>query len=138
MRRVLLAAALTAGLAGTAHAVEGMWQPAQFPKIAETLKQHGLKLDPAKLTDLTAYPMGAIDSLGGCTASFVSPDALIVTNHHCGYGALQYNSTPQKNLIVDGFLAKTQAEELQGSTRMQTARCVSPSATCRAWHHVMA
>jgi len=119
MRRVLLAVALTASLAGTAHAVEGMWQPAQLPKIADTLKQHGLKLDPAKLTDLTAYPMGAIVSLGGCTASFVSPDALIVTNHHCGYGALQYNSTPQKNLIVDGFLAKTQAEELQGSPDMR-------------------
>jgi len=119
MRRVLLAAALTAGLAGTAHAVEGMWQPAQLPKIADTLKQHGLKLDPAKLTDLTAYPMGAIVSLGGCTASFVSSDALIVTNHHCGYGALQYNSTPQKNLIVDGFLAKTPAEELQGSPDMR-------------------
>jgi hypothetical protein len=119
MRRVLLAAALTAGLAGTAHAVEGMWQPAQLPKIADTLKQHGLKLDPGKLTDLTAYPMGAIVSLGGCTASFVSSDALIVTNHHCGYGALQYNSTPQKNLIVDGFLAKTPAEELQGSPDMR-------------------
>jgi hypothetical protein len=119
MRRVLLAAALTAGLTATAHAVEGMWQPAQLPKIADTLKQHGLKLDPAKLTDLTAYPMGAIVSLGGCTASFVSYDALIVTNHHCGYGALQYNSTPQKNLIVDGFLAKTPAEELQGSPDMR-------------------
>ncbi|OOG41910.1 S46 family peptidase [Rhodanobacter sp. C05] len=119
MRRVLLAAALTAGLAGTAHAVEGMWQPAQLPKIADTLKQHGLKLDPKTLTDLTAYPMGAIVSLGGCTASFVSPDGLIVTNHHCGYGALQYNSTPQKNLIVDGFLAKTRADELQGSPDMR-------------------
>ena len=119
MRRVLLAAALLAGLAGTAHAVEGMWQPAQLPKIADTLKQHGLKLDPATLTDLTAYPMGAIVSLGGCTASFVSPDGLIVTNHHCGYGALQYNSTPQKNLIVDGFLATTKADELQGSPDMR-------------------
>ncbi|OOG63394.1 dipeptidyl-peptidase 7 [Rhodanobacter sp. B04] len=119
MRRVLLAAALLAGLAGTAHAVEGMWQPAQLPKIADTLKQHGLKLDPVTLTDLTAYPMGAIVSLGGCTASFVSPEGLIVTNHHCGYGALQYNSTPQKNLIVDGFLAKTRADELPGSPDMR-------------------
>lgn len=39
MRRVLLAAALTAGLASTAHAVEGMWQPAQLPKIADNLLQ---------------------------------------------------------------------------------------------------
>ncbi|WP_199098455.1 S46 family peptidase [Dyella sp. ASV21] len=119
MRRLVLAAALSAGLISSAHAVEGMWQPAQLPSIAATLKQHGLKLDPNTLTDLTAYPMGAIVSLGGCTASFVSPQGLVVTNHHCAYGALQYNSTPQKNLIVDGFLAKTHAEELPGDPNMR-------------------
>ena len=119
MRLKTMGLAIAMLLAPAAHAVEGMWQPAQLPKIANTLKQHGLKLDPAKLTDLTAYPMGAIVSLGGCTASFVSPDGLIVTNHHCGYGALQYNSTPQKNLIVDGFLARTKADELQGSPDMR-------------------
>lgn len=112
MRRVLLASALTAGLAGTAHAVEGMWQPAQLPKIADTLKEHGLKLDPARLADLTGYPLGAIVSLGGCTASFVSPEGLVVSNHHCVYGALQLNSTPEHNLIDKGFLAKTHADEL--------------------------
>ena len=119
MRRLALAAALAAGLVPAAHAVEGMWQPAQLPKIAGTLKQHGLKLDPASLTDLTAYPMGAIVSLGGCTASFVSTDGLIVTNHHCGYGALQYNSTRDKNLIEQGFLAKNLGEELPGSPDMR-------------------
>lgn len=119
MRRLALATALAAGLVPAAHAVEGMWQPAQLPKIAGTLKQHGLKLDPSTLTDLTAYPMGAIVSLGGCTASFVSPDGLVVTNHHCGYGALQYNSTKEKNLIEQGFLAKTVAEELPGSPDMR-------------------
>ncbi len=119
MRRLVLAAAVSVGLISSAHAVEGMWQPAQLPKIAGMLKQHGLKLDPKSLTDLTAYPMGAIVSLGGCTASFVSPDGLVVTNHHCGYGALQYNSTPQKNLIVDGFLAKNFSEELPGDPNMR-------------------
>ncbi|HYK89089.1 MAG TPA: S46 family peptidase, partial [Acidobacteriota bacterium] len=53
-----------------------------------------------------------IVSLGGCTASFVSPDGLIVTNHHCVTGGLQFNSTPQRNLLRDGFLAKTRSEEL--------------------------
>ena len=47
--------------------------------------------------------MGAIVSLGGCTASFVSPDGLIVTNHHCVTGGLQFNSTPQRNLLKDGY-----------------------------------
>ncbi|TBR38830.1 MULTISPECIES: S46 family peptidase [Dyella] len=119
MRRLVLAAAVSVGLISSAQAVEGMWQPAQLPTIAGMLKQHGLKLDPKSLTDLTAYPMGAIVSLGGCTASFVSPDGLVVTNHHCGYGALQYNSTPQKNLIVDGFLAKNFSEELPGDPNMR-------------------
>ncbi|HET9991269.1 MAG TPA: S46 family peptidase, partial [Kofleriaceae bacterium] len=52
-----------------------------------------------------------IVSLGGCTASFVSSEGLIVTNHHCVQGALQLNSTPDKNLVENGFLAKTKAEE---------------------------
>ncbi|WP_133950244.1 S46 family peptidase [Rhodanobacter sp. TND4FH1] len=112
MRRLLLAAAVCVGLISSAHAVEGMWQPAQLPTIAATLQQHGLKLDPKTLTDLTAYPMGAIVSLGGCTASFVSPEGLVVSNHHCVYGALQLNSTPENNLIEKGFLAKTMADEL--------------------------
>jgi len=112
VRRLLLAAAVSVGLISSAHAVEGMWQPAQLPGIAATLQQHGLKLDPKTLTDLTAYPMGAIVSLGGCTASFVSPEGLVVSNHHCVYGALQLNSTPENNLIEKGFLAKTKADEL--------------------------
>ncbi len=102
-------AALTCSIA---HADEGMWQPSQLPALAGTLKERGLALDPKTLSDLTADPMDAIVSLGFCTASFVSPDGLVVTNHHCGYGALQYNSTPQKNLINDGFLAHTPDEEL--------------------------
>jgi hypothetical protein len=112
VRRLLLAAAVSVGLISSAHAVEGMWQPAQLPGIAATLQQHGLKLDPKTLTDLAAYPMGAIVSLGGCTASFVSPEGLVVSNHHCVYGALQLNSTPENNLIEKGFLARTKADEL--------------------------
>ena len=112
MRRLLLAAAVSVGLISSADAVEGMWQPVQLPGIAATLQQHGLKLDPKSLTDLTAYPMGAIVSLGGCTASFVSPQGLVVSNHHCVYGALQLNSTAENNLIENGFLAKTRADEL--------------------------
>ena len=56
--------------------------------------------------------MGAVVSLGGCTASFVSPQGLIVTNHHCVYGSLQFNSTPERNLIADGFLAEELSDEL--------------------------
>lgn len=96
-----------------AHAGEGMWVPQQLPEIAAPLKQAGLKLDPKRLADLTGDPMGAVVSLGGCTASFVSPQGLVITNHHCAYGAIQLNSTPEKNLMVDGFNAARRDQELQ-------------------------
>ena len=113
MRLSILAAAITlAGFLGSAAAGEGMWVPQQLPEIAGPLKKAGLELPPEQLADLTGDPMGAIVSLGGCTASFVSPQGLVVTNHHCAYGGLQLNSTPQKNLIETGFNAATRADEL--------------------------
>ncbi len=89
-----------------------MWVPQQLPEIAGPLRTAGLKLDPKQLSDLTGDPLGAVVSLGGCTASFVSPQGLVATNHHCAYGAIQLNSTPQKNLMRDGFNAASNAEEL--------------------------
>ena len=88
--------------------------PQQIPELAARLKAMGFTGDPKSFADLTGQPMGAIVSLGGCTASFVSPDGLIVTNHHCVTGQLQFNSTPQQNLLQDGYLAKTREQELSG------------------------
>ncbi len=93
-------------------AEEGMWMPQQIPELSAKLKALGFKGDSKAFADLTGQPMGAIVSLGGCTASFVSPDGLIVTNHHCVTGGLQFNSTPKRNLLKDGYLAKTRDEEL--------------------------
>jgi hypothetical protein len=106
----LLAAAVLAATA--AHADEGMWMPKQLPQIAKPLKAGGLAMDPAKLKELTDFPMGAVVSLGGCTASFVSPQGLVVTNHHCAYGSIQYNSKPDRDLLKSGFYAQTLADEL--------------------------
>ncbi|RZJ02330.1 MAG: S46 family peptidase, partial [Rubrivivax sp.] len=106
----LLAAAALA--ATTAHADEGMWMPKQLPQIAKSLKAGGLALDPAKLSDLTAFPMGAIVGLPGCTGSFVSAQGLVVTNHHCAYGSIQYNSKPERDLLKQGFYAATLGDEL--------------------------
>ncbi|MDT8998439.1 S46 family peptidase [Paucibacter sp. APW11] len=97
---------------GLAQANEGMWMPQQLPQIAKDLKATGLAIDPASLSKLTEFPMGAIISLGGCTASFVSPQGLVVTNHHCAYGSIQYNSTPVRDLLKKGFLAQSLEEEL--------------------------
>ena len=98
-----------------AAADEGMWQPHQLKELKEILQQKGLALDPEKMTDLDQFPMNAIISLGGCTASFVSPEGLVLTNHHCAYGSIQYNSTEENNLLENGFVAKTKQEELQAA-----------------------
>src|SRR5688572_7025968 len=123
MRITVLAAAIAmvatgfvgAAVVGTAVAGEGMWVPQQLPEIAGPLKKAGLKLDPKQLADLTGFPMGAVVSLGGCSASFVSPQGLVVTNHHCVYNSLQHNSTPQRNLLTNGFLARNMTDEIQAA-----------------------
>jgi hypothetical protein len=109
MKKTLIALAI---LSTAAHADEGMWMPQQLPQVAKQLKAAGLKLDPSKLTQLTEFPMGAIVSLGGCSASFVSPQGLVATNHHCVYNSVAHNSTPQNDLLANGFLAKTFADEV--------------------------
>ena len=96
---------------GAAHADEGMWMPSQLPQLAKQLKAAGFKGNPADLADLTRHPMSAVVSIGGCTASFVSPQGLAVTNHHCALGAIQLNSTAERNLIQDGFIAASMADE---------------------------
>ena len=112
MRHTVLATAIALAGMGTAVAGEGMWVPQQLPEIAGPLKKAGLKLSAKQLSDLTGDPLGAVVSLGGCTAGFVSPQGLVATNHHCAYGAIQLNSTPEKNLIRDGFYAATPGAEL--------------------------
>ncbi|WP_032096421.1 MULTISPECIES: S46 family peptidase [unclassified Alteromonas] len=109
-----------AGAALHVNAKEGMFTPEQLPSIASELKQTGLAIPAESINDLTAFPMGAIVSLGGCSASFVSDKGLAVTNHHCARGSVQYNSTPENNYLEDGFLAKQMNEELPAApgTRM--------------------
>ena len=114
MRLRLLSVSVLAAMAAVPAALagEGMWVPQQLPQIAGPLAKAGLKLAPEQLADLTGDPMGAVVALGGCTASFVSPNGLVATNHHCAYGAIQLNSTPENNLIRNGFNAPTTADEL--------------------------
>jgi hypothetical protein len=112
MKRLSFALGVVVALAVTARGDEGMWMPQQIPALAERLKALGFAGNANSFADLTGFPMGAIVSLGGCSASFVSPDGLIVTNNHCVQGALQFNSRPDRNLMVNGYLARTRADEL--------------------------
>ena len=91
----------------------GMWLPSQLalPIHVEALRAMGAKLDAKALTDPLADPLNAVVTLGFCTGSFISPDGLMITNHHCAQEALDRNSTKEQNLIENGFLAKVQTDE---------------------------
>ena len=114
-RWIVLAFVLSLVLA--AGADDGMWMPHQMKAL--NLKELGLKMDPGDLykTDGTGL-MSAVVNLGGGTGEFVSPEGLVLTNHHVAYGAVQRASSKEKDYITDGFLAMTRGEEIpaQGYT----------------------
>jgi hypothetical protein len=113
--RTFFSILLIALFSSVAAAGDGMWLPSQLPAIADRLEAAGLETDPNRFADLTGHPMGAIVSLGGCSASFVSPEGLVATNHHCAYGSIQFNSTEDNNLLENGFLAASTSDELPAS-----------------------
>ena len=112
---IVTATLVVVGSAVEAGAAEGMWLPSQTHAIAAPMRAAGLQLDPPTLGDLNRPPLTAIVSLGGCSAAFLSPYGLIVTNHHCVYDSLQYNSKPGLDYLTDGFLAATLGDELPAS-----------------------
>jgi len=106
----LAALALAAGTALAAHADEGMWLPAQLPEIAGPLREAGFRGDPAELADLTRPPLNAVVRVGGGTGAFVSGDGLLLTNHHVAFGVIQYNSSPERDLIANGYTAADRSQ----------------------------
>ncbi len=119
LSKLCIAIALSCIGVTQAYAVEGMWQPQQLQELADDVRAKGLELDPKTLGNLDAFPLNAVVGLGFCTASFVSPMGLVVTNHHCAYGTIQFNSKPERNLLKDGFLARTIGEELPGEPTLR-------------------
>lgn len=93
---------------------EGQWLPTQVREMDwEGLQRRGMKLSK----DEFWHPdrggvLSATVQIDGCTASFVSADGLLVTNHHCGFGAVSELSTPERNLLELGYAAAERADEL--------------------------
>jgi hypothetical protein len=90
-----------------AKAEEGMWTFDKFPSKAVATK-YGFSPSQAWLDRVR---MASLRIEGGCSASFISPDGLVLTNHHCVSECIQQLSTPQQNFVETGFSAKTAAEE---------------------------
>jgi hypothetical protein len=92
---------------------EGMFMPDKIGTIAG-LKKRGLKISPQEIYNPAGGGLSeAVIRLSiGCTAEFVSPDGLILTNHHCGFDALVANSSPGKDLVENGFRTDGRAGEI--------------------------
>ena len=93
-------------------AEEGMWTFDNFPAKAVATK-YGFTPSPAWLDHVRS---SSLRIAGGCSASFISPQGLVMTNHHCVVDCVQALSTPQLNLVETGFTAQTAAEERKCDT----------------------
>lgn len=113
-RELALATAFALGLgAAPARADEGQWKPEQIRELDENkLKSLGLAIEPSKVWNGKGGLLRAAVNLSGCSASFVSERGLIASNHHCAYRAVQGQSTPEKDLLKNGFVAKSPGDEL--------------------------
>jgi len=97
------------------HADEGMWMLNRLDDANwKRMRELGFQLDPVQLYD-TIQPSlkdAVVIFGGGCTGITVSDQGLIFTNHHCGYGAIQSQSTVEHNYLRDGFVAQSLEEEI--------------------------
>jgi hypothetical protein len=90
---------------------EGMYPISEIHKL--NLRAKGFKIDPKELYNPKGVSLiDAIVQVGGCTGSFVSNEGLVISNHHCAFGAVQAASTKEKDYITDGLLARTREEEI--------------------------
>jgi hypothetical protein len=109
-----------------AWSAEGKWTPEQVLQLDPAwLKQQGLQIPPGRLWDANRGEglLSGVVSTGGCSAAFISPTGLFLTNHHCLFAIIQEHSTPQRDLITNGFLARNRSDEL----RSKTARVAIPA-----------
>jgi len=99
-----------------AEADEGMWLLPLIQELnIETMQQMGLQLTADQIYNINASSLkdavGALDH-GSCTAELISPEGLLLTNHHCGFDEIQYHSSVEHDYLTNGFWAMTREEEL--------------------------
>jgi len=98
------------------HADEGMWLLSLIGQVnMDEMTEMGLQLTAEQIYSINQASLkdavGALDG-GSCTAELVSPDGLLLTNHHCGYGEIQNHSSLEHDYLKNGFWAMTRDEEL--------------------------
>jgi hypothetical protein len=115
MKKILtFTLAFLLGFQFLAKADEGMWIPMLINNNIVEMQKMGLKLNAEDIYSVNHSSLkDAIVIFGrGCTGEIVSPEGLLFTNHHCGYGSIQKVSTPEANYLEDGFWAMSKEEEI--------------------------
>ncbi len=102
-------------IALTSKADEGMWLPQLLNAMnIKDMKKNGLKLTAEQIYSVNKSSLkdAIVQFGGGCTAEIVSNEGLMITNHHCGYSAIAYHSTVEKDYLTKGFWAMNKQEEI--------------------------
>ncbi|MGM0408306.1 MAG: S46 family peptidase, partial [Bacteroidota bacterium] len=115
MRRLKFSIFFVLFIIGSLTAKEGMWIPLLLEKynLAE-MQEMGFKLSARDIYDVNNASMkDAVAVFGrGCTSEMISPEGLLITNHHCGYRQIQSHSTVENDYLTNGFWAMNRDEEL--------------------------
>lgn len=119
MRKFLCVSLLLVGISFSAVADEGMWLMPYLEKMnIKDMNAKGFKLSAKDIYNLNgdALKDAIVIFGGGCTGEVISDKGLVLTNHHCGYGAIQSHSTVQNDFLKNGFWATSFAEEIPSPT----------------------
>lgn len=97
-----------------ARADEGMWLPSLISQRIGDMQAKGFRLSAEDIYSINQASLKDAVVLfgGGCTGELISPEGLLITNHHCGYGQIQKHSSVEHDYLRDGFWAMTRDEEL--------------------------
>ena len=115
MKRLLFTiTAIATMIFQTARADEGMWLPSLISQRIIDMQEKGFRLEAEDIYSINQASLkDAVVLFGrGCTGELISPEGLLLTNHHCGYGQIQQHSSVEHDYLKDGFWAMSREEEL--------------------------
>jgi hypothetical protein len=115
LKKIIFSLVIVLLFARPITADEGMWLPILLKQLNESdMQAKGLKLSAEDLFSINKSSLkdAIVHFGGGCTGEVISPEGLMLTNHHCGYGQIQSHSSVEKDFLTHGFWAMKRSEEL--------------------------
>lgn len=112
---LIISVFITLFVSSAIRADEGMWIPLLIEKYnIKLMQEKGFKLSAEDIYSVNKACMkdAIVHFGGGCTGELISPEGLLITNHHCGYGQIQKHSSLEHDYLTNGFWAMSPGEEL--------------------------